>query len=221
MKINYLILTSVLLAILFILFGCSQTIVKYQCVDGSFVDSVDSCPAVEHQTNCPELDCSSCPVKTETKTVEKEIIKYQCYDGTTKTKLSDCSDPEEYLEEIKKTTFDIDDARTKTSEFVDDDYSIKELTKFTLSGNTLNVEFSHSNWVEDIIKKSIFDFVKKEANYLKDKDKELDLQVTATSAMGGYLKCTTDWSDLIKVANLEMGFEDWKNSASCSQSDLY
>ena len=164
------IIFGMLLLSILVLAGCSsQTVVKYQCADGSFVDSADSCSAVECQTNCPALDCSNCPVKTETKTVEKEVVKYQCYDGSTKTKLSDCSNPEKYLEEVKKTTFDIDEARTKATEFVDDDYSIEELTKFTLSGNTLNIEFSHGNWVEDIMKKSIFDFVKKEAVVTNDK----------------------------------------------------
>jgi len=217
---KYLIFGMLLISIM-VLSGCSQTVVKYQCADGSFVDSANSCSSVSCKTDCPQLDCASCPVKTETKTVEKIVTKYQCYDGTTKTSISDCKDPESYLEEIKKTTFNLDDARTKAGEFADDDYSIEELTKFTLSGSTLSVEFSHGNWVADIMKKSIFDFVKKEATYLKSKDKELTLQVTATSAMGGYLKCSTDWEDLMKVSNLEMGYEDWKSSASCSQDGLY
>ena len=89
------IIFGMLLLSILVLAGCSsQTVVKYQCADGSFVDSADSCSAVECQTNCPALDCSNCPVKTETKTVEKEVVKYQCYDGSTKTKLSDCSNPE-------------------------------------------------------------------------------------------------------------------------------
>ena len=75
--------------------GCSsQTIVKYQCADGSFANSADSCSVVEYQTNCPELDCSNCPVKTEfkEKIVEKpvQVIRYQCADETIKDKLSDC-----------------------------------------------------------------------------------------------------------------------------------
>ena len=221
MKNTQIILLISILILGVFLTGCSQTVVKYQCQDGSFKESAELCSEVSCQTNCPELDCNACPVKTETKTVEKTITKYQCYDGTIQTSLSNCKDPEKYLEEIKKTTFNIDDARTKTLEFVDDDYSIEELTKFTLTSNTLNIEFSHSYLVADIMKKSIFDFMKKEASYLKTKDKELDVQVTAISAMGGYLKCTTDWDDILKIANLEMGYEDWKSSASCSQNDLY
>ncbi|MBU0471515.1 MAG: hypothetical protein KKF65_02750 [Nanoarchaeota archaeon] len=82
------IILGILLVSVLVLVGCSsQTVVKYQCIDGSFVDSVDSCPKSNTQTNCPELDCSACGVDVPA----KEIIKYQCADGTIKEKVSDCS----------------------------------------------------------------------------------------------------------------------------------
>ncbi len=87
------------LILLLILTGCTQTVVKYQCADGSFGDSVENCGQVNALTNCPELDCNACPVKTEfkDKIVEKpvEIIKYQCYDGTIQTVKTSCKTPEE------------------------------------------------------------------------------------------------------------------------------
>src|SRR3989338_3149445 len=140
---KYLIVLAILSSL--VLASCSQTVVKYQCSDGSFVDSANSCPSVSCKNDCPQLDCASCPIKTETKTVEKIVNKYQCYDGTLKNSVSDCSDPKQYMEEVKKITFDIDDARTKATEYVGEDYNIKELTKFTLSVSTLSVEVSHSN----------------------------------------------------------------------------
>ncbi|MBU0471516.1 MAG: hypothetical protein KKF65_02755 [Nanoarchaeota archaeon] len=89
----------IMLSLIVFLSGCTQTVVKYQCVDGSFVDSADSCSAVECQTNCPELDCASCPSKIEyqEKIVEKsvEVIKYQCYDDTFETSKYKCKSPEE------------------------------------------------------------------------------------------------------------------------------
>ena len=116
---------NMILGILFIsilvLAGCSsQTVVKYQCADGSFVDSADLCSVVECQTNCPELDCSNCPVKTETKTVEKEVIKYQCNDGTIKNDLAECpaieepeveelSDYEKYRMEQERIEYGVQD----------------------------------------------------------------------------------------------------------------
>jgi len=98
-KMKNLILGILMISVL-LLAGCStQTVVKYQCADGSFVDSADSCPAVECQANCPELDCDSCPPKIEyvEEIVEKpvEVIKYQCYDGTFETSKSECESPEE------------------------------------------------------------------------------------------------------------------------------
>ncbi len=109
-----LIIIIVIFAI--ILTGCSQTIVKYQCADGSFVDSVNNCPSVKCQTDCPQLDCVSCPAKIEYKDreVEKkvEVIKYQCYDGTFKTIQSSCTSPEEVkfnrLEDGKHGKINID-----------------------------------------------------------------------------------------------------------------
>ena len=90
---------GVLLIPIIALASCSQTVVKYQCADGSFMDSANSCSAVSCKTDCPQLDCTACPPKIEykEKVVEKpvEVIKYQCYDGTFKTAQSSCSSPEE------------------------------------------------------------------------------------------------------------------------------
>jgi len=76
-----------------LLAGCSaQTVVKYQCADGYFVDSADVCPPVECQANCPELDCSACPVKTETKVETKTVTNtvYVCSDLTEVKNMNDC-----------------------------------------------------------------------------------------------------------------------------------
>ena len=40
-----------------------------------------TCPEPEP---CPELNCSSCPVKTETKIETQTLTKYQCWDGSIK-----------------------------------------------------------------------------------------------------------------------------------------
>ncbi|MBU0470537.1 MAG: hypothetical protein KKA62_04370 [Nanoarchaeota archaeon] len=84
------IIFGILIVFLLILVGCStQTSVKYQCVDGSFVDSVDLCDSKTcPETNCPELDCSSCPIKKE---IQKSY-QYQCFDGNFKDSISDCSE---------------------------------------------------------------------------------------------------------------------------------
>ena len=68
-------LIGILALLILALAGCStQTTVKYQCADGSFVDSANlrsskTCPEV----NCPKVDCDSCPVKTENK-----ILRVDC-----------------------------------------------------------------------------------------------------------------------------------------------
>lgn len=88
------IIFGILLLSILALAGCStQTIVKYQCADGSFVDSATSCSSVSCKTDCPKLDCASCPVKTETKvetkTVEKKL--YVCPDEKTiVSEISEC-----------------------------------------------------------------------------------------------------------------------------------
>ncbi|MEK6983734.1 MAG: hypothetical protein AABX33_04115 [Nanoarchaeota archaeon] len=95
--------TKFLIGIVMLLFlalaGCSaQTTVKYQCVDGSFVDSANSCSSVICKTNCPKLDCINCPAKIEYKDrevekevyVDKPIYKYQCFDGTSADSITTC-----------------------------------------------------------------------------------------------------------------------------------
>ena len=68
---KYLLLGILLISIL-ALAGCSQTVVKYQCADGSFVDSATSCSSVSCKTDCPQLDCANCPPKIEYQTKEVE-----------------------------------------------------------------------------------------------------------------------------------------------------
>ena len=82
-------LIEIVVLLILVLAGCSiQTTVKYQCVDGSFVDSANLCPSKTcPESNCPKLDCASCPDKTET----KNIINYQCYDGTIKDSEKECT----------------------------------------------------------------------------------------------------------------------------------
>lgn len=113
-KLLYAMLTFVLCTFLFV--GCSQTTVKYQCADGSFVNSAEFCSAVSCKADCPQLDCSVCPAKVEykEKIVERlvNVTKYQCYDGTSKTTLSSCPSPEEVklsrLDDGKHGTITID-----------------------------------------------------------------------------------------------------------------
>ncbi|MBR9676871.1 hypothetical protein GOV04_01925 [Candidatus Woesearchaeota archaeon] len=62
----------------FLFSGCIPTTVKYQCQDGSFVDSSELCS----QLSYPEL--------TETKTIEKIVTKYQCANGIIVESISEC-----------------------------------------------------------------------------------------------------------------------------------
>src|SRR3989338_7365418 len=90
-KMRYYLLLLVFFGI--VLSGCSQTVVKYQCADGSFVDSVDLCSAMTcPKVNCPSLDCNACPVKVETKfeTTFETITEYQCWDGSVEDDLNSC-----------------------------------------------------------------------------------------------------------------------------------
>jgi len=88
---KYLIFGVLLISII-VLSGCSQTVVKYQCADGSFVDSASSCSSVSCKTDCPQLDCASCPVKTETKVETKTVTNtvYVCSDLSEVKNKDDC-----------------------------------------------------------------------------------------------------------------------------------
>ena len=92
------VITCLLFLCIVFIVGCSQTVVKYQCVDGTFVDSIEKCSVkICPETTCPKLDCGVCPVKTETQTVEKVVTKYQCYDNSIKDNLADCTTLEQRL----------------------------------------------------------------------------------------------------------------------------
>ena len=89
----------VLIVSIVVVYGCSsQTTVKFQCADGFFVDSANSCSSVNYKTNCPELDCVNCPAKIEYKDrevkkevyINKPIYKYQCFDGTSADSITGC-----------------------------------------------------------------------------------------------------------------------------------
>ena len=96
---NMKFLIGIVALLILILAGCStQTTVKYQCVDGSFVDSVNLCSSKTcPEANCPKLDCNACPVKTETKIETQTLTKYQCWDDTIKDNLKDCTTLEQRL----------------------------------------------------------------------------------------------------------------------------
>lgn len=119
---------GVLLISIIVLSGCSQTVVKYQCADGSFVDSATSCSSVSCKTDCPQLDCASCPVKTETKVETKTVTNtiYVCADLTQVKSLNDCKTTEQ--KEIETSSSDliltINGVRTARSI---GDYSLEEL----------------------------------------------------------------------------------------------
>ena len=112
-KISFMLI--VLIAILGIfLTGCSETTIKYQCQDGTFKDTAESCsdvscltncPEIDYskcpQTKCPDLDCSLCPVQT------KEITRYQCQDGTVKEKLSECVSVNVEIETLEQNEPDL------------------------------------------------------------------------------------------------------------------
>lgn len=200
---------------LIVVAGCSsQTIVKYQCVDGSFVDSADSCSAVKCQTNCPELDCSNCPVKTETKTVEKTITKYQCYDGSLQSSLSNCKDPEEYLEEVKKSILNIDDFREDVIKIANQKYQLEEVNKVTINGNVAEVEIQYYNFDLEGIYQQSFYFVKAIAPSLLNKDNEVTLKLMLVANLGaGNMVSETPYSLIKEVNSLSTGYEDWKKEA--------
>jgi hypothetical protein len=51
------------------------------------------------------INCSKCPVQTETKTAI--ITKYQCYDGTVRDKLNDCPSIPSSITETQTTEIDL------------------------------------------------------------------------------------------------------------------
>ena len=96
-------LIGIVTLLILILAGCStQTTVKYQCADGSFVGSANLCSS------------NACPSKIEYKDreIEKKVyvdkLKVEYLDGTIKDKKEECSNIQEIIKSIpKKDSVDI------------------------------------------------------------------------------------------------------------------
>ena len=123
-KTSIILLVSILILGIF-LTGCSQTVVKYQCQDGSFKESAELCSEVSCQTNCPELDCNACPAKIEYETkevekkvyVDKPVYKYQCFDGNTKENIDDCENIKSYIDSQDNKASESFCAKTKNKNY--------------------------------------------------------------------------------------------------------
>lgn len=77
------------ISLLFLAACTDQNIVKYQCSDGSFADSTNLCPTkASTATDLSTADCSTCPVKTQTKTITQK--SYVCQDLSEATNKEDC-----------------------------------------------------------------------------------------------------------------------------------
>jgi len=128
-------LIGIVALLILVLAGCSvQSITKYQCVDGSFVDSANLCSSKTcPEVNCPKLDCSNCPPKVEyqAKEVEKKIyvdkLVVECLDGTIKDKKEDCQNIQKIINSIPK----------KESEDICGNPANKNLEKIELTPNAL------------------------------------------------------------------------------------
>lgn len=197
---KYLILGVLLISIM-VLAGCSQTVVKYQCGDGSFVDSAGLCSSkTSSETNCPRLDCVNCPVKTEykEKIVEKpiQVVKYQCADETIKDKLSDCPQiPEaQKISDIK--TFNGD------SDTVTDPIYLKQgltIYKLKYSGDSnfqvylIDEEGDKSIFVNEAGK---YDATKSE-KITKEGYYRLEVEIGTSFTEGGF-SSNADWSIIVE-----------------------
>ena len=93
MKCHLKYLAMIVLLLLFSVSGCgtdkapsaaTTEVIKYVCADGIIVSDSSLCLKPE----CPKLDCSTCPIRIETKTVEERI--YVCSDLTEVKHKEDC-----------------------------------------------------------------------------------------------------------------------------------
>jgi len=100
-------------------------------------NSYESTQNLSASLDCPKLDCSDCPVKTES-TVS--VTKYQCYDGTIQSKLNDCPSIS-YVESsttpiIEDTVANIDLSVTINSASSTSSYIYEPVITLTNAGNS-------------------------------------------------------------------------------------
>lgn len=105
---------------------------------------------------------------------------------------------------------------------IEGSYEGRKVQKFSFEDDKLFVEYSSGNWVEDILKKDMFEFMGSIADLFVINNFQFPITMKANSEIGsGYLKSTTSFETLIKINNLEMGFEDWVNNTKFEVKDLY
>ena len=119
---------------LFLMSACStNTVIKYQCTDGSYVDNVAECPSRScpecncpeldysncPQQKCPDLDCSECPKQIETKT----ITKYQCYEGSITDRSNDC--PKTEMQNVQDDCPELDMFKPKQNMWDENLFSVQ------------------------------------------------------------------------------------------------
>ena len=195
---KYLIVLAILSTL--VLSSCSQTVVKYQCADGSFVDSANSCPSVSCKTDCPQLDCNACPPKVEykEKIVEKpiQVIKYQCADESIKDKLSDCPQIPEAKKISKVKTF------SGNSDTVTDQFYLKEglaIFKLKYQGKSnFQVYIIDENGDKSIFANEIGNYdAPKSEKISKEGYYRLEVEI-GTSFTGDGFSSSADWSITIE-----------------------
>jgi len=157
MKVNLKLKFILLFFILFLFSGCSQTIVKYQCGNGSFVDSINSCPVIESQINCPKLDCASCPIKKEIETKNITDTIYVCSDLKEVKNKEDClnADSEGWYE-IKTFTLSSGNSESFTINsnkwrYIASCSSINELGIYNFNMNIVKIENGENNLIQNLL----------------------------------------------------------------------
>ncbi|MFH1916775.1 MAG: DUF4352 domain-containing protein [Nanoarchaeota archaeon] len=158
MNSKYFVIIFLGLAFVFLSACSSQTVYKFQCSDGTFVDTASKCSLanVAELSNEP-INCSACPVKTETKVETNTVTEkiYVCSDMREVKTANDCKSTEQKAIESSSDNLVLTINSARTARAIGD-YSMETLKSdeqyvivdFTIYNKELEDGYEFNpNWV--------------------------------------------------------------------------
>ena len=209
-----------IVALIAIVFIITRFSTQNKCVNSTTDLNQQLISNTINDKNCPELDCSTCPVKTETKiktitnTITKEV--YVCSDGKQVNSSKLCVNNINYDWNISSNKSELIDKLNSIKDPLGWDVAV-DITKLTISSdNVINISYTEKDTAYQVetVGQTMFTILKTTANYLKLHNKlDYDVKINAITSNGGcmFSKNTTK-KDIISILNYNIGMNDWINN---------
>ena len=199
---------KLLLIIVLLAAGCTSTVTRYQCEDGTIANTAEECATAQ----CP--DCPVCEPTIEEKVVEKlvEITKYVCADSTITATKEECIDYVDPTWDLSNNKGELISLLNRVKDPLGWDVAV-EISKLVMQGDTIEIAYTQIDASYDAknVGQTIYAVLKTTAKYLQDNKKlAYDIDIRATTSNGGYVFVKTNSKeDVLKILNYDLGMDEW------------